>query len=120
MGTLGFVTWADWAVPGLRKVFAGKSMQGVGGFLRTEKGKTCLRISINSVGQRLKINNCFHVEKLGPGKNTKVKSKGEALGQSISLNLVYTHTPPPPPHTHHTNFYDTSEAPRRLVFGIHP
>ena len=30
------------------------------------------------------------IEKLGTG--TKSKSKGEALGQIISLNLVYTHT----------------------------
>ena len=29
------------------------------------------------------------IEKLGPGTNTKHKSKGEALGQSISLNSVY-------------------------------
>ena len=43
------------------------------------------------------ISKACNIEKLGPG--TKSKSKGEALGQSISLNLVYpppaTHTPPP-------------------------
>ena len=32
----------------------------------------------------------FYTEKLGPGTNTKPKSKIEALGQSISQNLVYT------------------------------
>ena len=29
----------------------------------------------------------FHVERLGPGTNTKHKSKGEALDQSDSLNF---------------------------------
>ena len=35
------------------------------------------------------------IEKLGPG----AKSKGEALGQNISQNLVYPHTHTPTPHT---------------------
>ena len=37
----------------------------------------------------------FEIEKLGPG--TRSKFKGEALGQNISLNLVYTHVAPAPP-----------------------
>ena len=49
-----------------------------------------------------------NIEKLGPGTNTKHKSKGEALGQSISLNLVYTHTTPPT----HTQIFRT--LPRHL------
>ena len=61
------------------------------------------------------------LKSLAQAQSPKSKSKGEALGQSISLNLVYP--PPPPPHTHPpptTNFEDTSEAPRRLVLGIQP
>ena len=46
---------------------------------------------------RLRFSESF-IEKLGP--ITKHKSKGEALGQSISLNLVYS----PPTTHHHTNF----------------
>ena len=42
------------------------------------------------------ILNYDFVEKLGPG--TKSKSKGEALGQSISLNLVYRPIPPQTPN----------------------
>ena len=34
----------------------------------------------------------FLIEKLGPGTSTKHKTKGEALAQSISLDLVYTPT----------------------------
>ena len=53
-------------------------------------------------------NHVFDVfEKLGPGTNTKHKSKGEALGQNISLNLDY-------PHTHHQR---PTHKPRKLIFG---
>ena len=38
----------------------------------------------------LRYKTYFFIEKLGPGTNTKQKSKGKALGESISLNLVYT------------------------------
>ena len=33
-----------------------------------------------------------YIERLGPGTNTKHKSKGEALGQSVSSNYSYVHT----------------------------
>ena len=35
---------------------------------------------------------CRNIGKVGPGTNTKHKSKGEAFGQRISLNLIYPHT----------------------------
>ena len=41
-------------------------------------------------------------EWLGPGTNTKHKFKGEASGQSVILNQVYTHTPLHNPQTFST------------------
>ena len=40
-------------------------------------------------------------------------------GFSVSYNPLGDHHTPPHSTTH-TNFKDTSEAPRRLVFGIQP
>ena len=42
----------------------------------------------------------FKLKSLALAQSPKSKSKGEALGQSISLNLVYTHTTHTTPHTH--------------------
>ena len=50
------------------------------------------------------------IEKLGPG------TKSKALGQSISLNLVYPHTHHTP-HHHHTQTFRTLQRHLELEFG---
>ena len=40
------------------------------------------------------------------------------LGQSLSLNSLWT-PPPPTHHHHHTNFLGTSKLHGKLIFGMH-